>query len=273
MRVANGLLRQNRTGSYSARKRLPDDVREEYGRLYGAHFEAKFSAPASDGEETAKQKFRDWDAEVAKRIAAIRAEQRGTGIDLTPKDALALAGDLLEVRLFKRQAMMTCALLLATFSLAIPAISNGTVVPTCAQFRERLESADRVLELRQMPPIRPSREPQESNGDDLWTVDDNDGNEIMDVTCRNGKFFSLEMIRLRGLSVMHPNFDYIAAGIFAFTGWPADKVIKTATDVWNTKRGMMPERQVEGKNWREINPPGLCATISYSEFSIGNCSD
>ena len=39
-------LRQDSTGKYLARKRLPDDVREEYGRRYKAHFEAKFSAPS-----------------------------------------------------------------------------------------------------------------------------------------------------------------------------------------------------------------------------------
>jgi hypothetical protein len=38
-------LTQDTKGNYKARKRLPDDVREEYGRLYGAHYEAKFPAP------------------------------------------------------------------------------------------------------------------------------------------------------------------------------------------------------------------------------------
>ena len=89
-------LRQNSAGNYTARKRLPDDVREEYGRLYGARVEAKFSAPSSVGPEVAKQKFREWETEVASRIASIRAVQRGTGIDLTRKDALGLAGEWYE---------------------------------------------------------------------------------------------------------------------------------------------------------------------------------
>jgi len=29
-------------GNFKSRKRLPGDVREEYGRLYGPRFEAKF---------------------------------------------------------------------------------------------------------------------------------------------------------------------------------------------------------------------------------------
>jgi integrase len=86
-------LRQDNKGNYSARKRLPDDVREEYGRLYGAHHEAKFSAPSSVGSEVARQRFHEWDADVTSRIAAIRAAQRGEGIELNHKDAVALAGE------------------------------------------------------------------------------------------------------------------------------------------------------------------------------------
>jgi hypothetical protein len=57
-------LRQDRNGNFIARKRLPDDVREEYGRRHKAHHEAKFSRPASVGPHVAKQQFREWDAEV-----------------------------------------------------------------------------------------------------------------------------------------------------------------------------------------------------------------
>jgi hypothetical protein len=86
-------LRQDSTGKYLARKRLPDDVRDEYGRRHKAHYEAKFSAPASDGPHIAKQKFREWDAEVTARIEAIRAERKGEGISLTRQQARALAGE------------------------------------------------------------------------------------------------------------------------------------------------------------------------------------
>ncbi len=89
-------LRQDSKGTYSARKRLPDDVREEYGRRHGPRLEAKFSAPASTGIQAAKQLFREWDAEIAGRIAAIRAERNGEGIALTPQQARALAGEWYE---------------------------------------------------------------------------------------------------------------------------------------------------------------------------------
>ncbi len=86
-------LSQDSRGNYKARKRLPDDVREEYARRYGPKLEAKFFVAASAGAHTAKQQFREWDAEVVARIAAIRAERKGEGIALTRQQARALAGE------------------------------------------------------------------------------------------------------------------------------------------------------------------------------------
>jgi integrase len=60
-------LYQDNKGNYSARKRLPDDVRDDYGRLYGARHEAKFSAPASVGKRIANEKFNEWEADVERR--------------------------------------------------------------------------------------------------------------------------------------------------------------------------------------------------------------
>jgi integrase len=68
-------------------------VREEYGRLYGPRFEAKFSAPASTKLHVAKQLFGEWLAEVEGRIAATRAQRKGEGRSLTPRQARALAGE------------------------------------------------------------------------------------------------------------------------------------------------------------------------------------
>jgi hypothetical protein len=50
------------------------------------------AAHASVGANAAKQKFREWDAEVAGRIDTIRAERTGEGITLTRQQARALAG-------------------------------------------------------------------------------------------------------------------------------------------------------------------------------------
>jgi hypothetical protein len=85
-------LRQDSNGNFRARKRLPDDVREEYGRRYGPRREAKFFAHATVGPHKARQMFREWDVEVTGKIAAIRAERTGEGVALTPQQARALAG-------------------------------------------------------------------------------------------------------------------------------------------------------------------------------------
>jgi hypothetical protein len=81
------------SGAYQARKRLPGDIGEEYKRLYGARFEAKFSVPASTKPHVAKQLFGEWLAEVEGRIAAIRAQHKGEGVSLAPRQAHALAGE------------------------------------------------------------------------------------------------------------------------------------------------------------------------------------
>lgn len=86
-------LSRNSGGSYRARKRLPKDAREEYGRLYGPSVEAKFSAPAGTTAHAAKQLFGEWLAEVEGQIVAIQAKAKGEGVPLTPRQARALAGE------------------------------------------------------------------------------------------------------------------------------------------------------------------------------------
>ena len=81
------------SGAYRARKRLPRDVGEEYARLYGPSFEAKFSAPTGTKATLAKQLYGGWLVEVEGRIEAIRAQRKGEGISLTPRQARALAGE------------------------------------------------------------------------------------------------------------------------------------------------------------------------------------
>ena len=86
-------LRQNPSGSYSARKRLPDDVRAQYAHDFGPSLEAKFSAPAGTAPAVAKRLFNKWLSDVETRIATIRAQLRGEGISLTRKQVRALAGE------------------------------------------------------------------------------------------------------------------------------------------------------------------------------------
>lgn len=86
-------LAQDSKGNYKARKRLPDDVREDFGRLYGASHEAKFYLPASTKAHVAKQRFGEWLAEIESHIAAIRSQRKGEGLSLTQQQTRALAGE------------------------------------------------------------------------------------------------------------------------------------------------------------------------------------
>ena len=103
---------------------------------------------------------------------------------------------------------------------------------------------------------------------------DRDGGVIMSITCRGDRFSGMETFFRDSKSDPHPELDYIAAGIFGFTGWRTEKVIQTAADVWKTKLQMTLERKSKrAKTFENVGRPGLCATISYSEFALGNCSD
>src|SRR5262245_53060604 len=85
-------LTQDSKGNYRARKRLPNDVRDDYGRLHGPRVEAKFFASASTKRHEAKQLFGEWLSEVESRISNIRAQRKGEGLALTRQQARALAG-------------------------------------------------------------------------------------------------------------------------------------------------------------------------------------
>jgi len=80
-------------GAAKARKRLPEDIRSEYQALYGQVSEVKFHRPAGTPPEKAKAEFAAWLAEVEGRIATLRASKGGNGVDLTQRQADALAGD------------------------------------------------------------------------------------------------------------------------------------------------------------------------------------
>ncbi len=85
-------LATSRNGGFIARKVIPHDVRDEYAKLYGQRTEERINTgpiPLS----LARAKHREWSSEIEARIANIRAEQRGEGRTVTPKQARALAGE------------------------------------------------------------------------------------------------------------------------------------------------------------------------------------
>jgi integrase len=88
------LVRMTRvkSGSYSVRKAIPADVREEYERLYGQRWEAKFTIPAGTPPQEAKAQHAAYLALVETRIQAIRDAKDGRARSLSEREALALAG-------------------------------------------------------------------------------------------------------------------------------------------------------------------------------------
>lgn len=86
-------LRRSKAGTYTVRKSIPKDVQDEYQRLYGQRWEAKFSVPAGLRPQDAKAKGAEFLSEVEARISAIRAQQHGDGQSLTQRQAHALAGE------------------------------------------------------------------------------------------------------------------------------------------------------------------------------------
>src|ERR1700722_9181681 len=91
-RVANQLT-TNRDGSFRARKRIPADVKAAYSKLYGNCSEERFNSGTAVSAVLARAKHREWLSEIEARIVSIRAERKGEGRTLTPKQARGLAGE------------------------------------------------------------------------------------------------------------------------------------------------------------------------------------
>jgi integrase len=90
-RVATKLT-PRKDGSWFARKRIPTDVREAYGKLFGAGWEVRFHCdPMAVG--LARARHRDWLNEIEARVTNIRADRNGEGRTLTPMQARGLAGE------------------------------------------------------------------------------------------------------------------------------------------------------------------------------------
>ncbi|MBR0969603.1 tyrosine-type recombinase/integrase [Bradyrhizobium japonicum] len=79
-------------GRWFARKGIPEDVREEYARLYGHRREAHLKLPADTPKSEARARLGEWLAEIEIRIETLRAQRNGDGQPLTKLNAIALAG-------------------------------------------------------------------------------------------------------------------------------------------------------------------------------------
>jgi integrase len=82
-------------GGFVARKSIPRDVAEAYGKLFGRgkpQWEAWFNSGPM-GVQQARAAHREWSSLIEARIANLRAERKGEGQILTPLEARALAGE------------------------------------------------------------------------------------------------------------------------------------------------------------------------------------
>ena len=86
-------ITRSKSGSWTARKGIPKDVRDDYERLYGYRWEAKLTLPATLRPHQAKAEMAEWVADVERRIDAIRASQRSERQALSQKQVRALAGE------------------------------------------------------------------------------------------------------------------------------------------------------------------------------------
>jgi len=91
-RVATKLT-PTKGGGFTARKRIPEDVQAKYLEHYGVRWEARLSIDPGTPILLARAKHREWLSEIESHVANIRAEKKGEGRLLTPKDARALAGE------------------------------------------------------------------------------------------------------------------------------------------------------------------------------------
>jgi integrase len=92
-RYSMTLKRDAKSGAWKDRIRLPEDVRREYQALYGPAWEEKFHKPAETPSDKAVAEHAAWAAKVKGRVAALRDSKGGKGVDLTQRQADALAGD------------------------------------------------------------------------------------------------------------------------------------------------------------------------------------
>jgi integrase len=88
----SGLGRDKTSGSWTARKGIPAAIRSAYAAAFGPAWEEKFSRPANTSEREARAAHAEWLARVEGRIHVVTAEAQGQGVDLTQKQAFALAG-------------------------------------------------------------------------------------------------------------------------------------------------------------------------------------
>lgn len=102
MRCAVVSLTRKKSGKWYARKAIPADVREAYGKR-----EEKQSWPATLTEGQAKAELAAWLAPIEDRIAALRAHRTFATVTLTRRQSLKLAGEWYRAKVDAEESRFT----------------------------------------------------------------------------------------------------------------------------------------------------------------------
>jgi hypothetical protein len=154
------------------------------------------------------------------------------------------------------------------FAVAMNAASISQAaeqVTSCDLFRKRFSEAPRVLSLR-LPSSKLYREPPRYGGE-VWKTEPTraDDGELWYTTgvyCHGDKLHMVVSDIDRPGGADHPTFDLIAAGIYALTGWDADRVVHTTDEIIkNRPRGLGDIKTTELM-------PGAYASIDFTIFEI-----
>jgi hypothetical protein len=172
----------------------------------------------------------------------------------------------------RREADMRTLCTTAMCALVVLATSTthaaDASVPSCDLFKQRFAEAPLVLEL-QLPKLKLNREPPDPLlHDDTWKTEGmraKDSGEMWygtTVHCRAGKFYDF-FANIDAPDVyLHPTFDLIAASVYAYTGWPANKVVSVTDGILKKQPRVMADIATT-----ELLR-GVYAAISYMQFAI-----
>jgi integrase len=151
-------LSPRKDGSWYARKRIPTDVRDEYAKLYGCRWEARWTCEAvSVG--LARQKHREWLTEIEGRIDGLRSDRKGTGRLLTPKEARRLAGEWYHWFTAKHEAQARSVAHWDTSEEVLLSELHGVVLGQTANGLDAPRSLDLARELDDRPEVRQELRP------------------------------------------------------------------------------------------------------------------
>ncbi|MGM4957816.1 tyrosine-type recombinase/integrase [Bradyrhizobium sp. 604_D8_N2_3] len=85
-------LSKTSTGTYTARKAIPKDIRDAYAAKYGNAWEEKFRLNGGASPHEARARYGEWLADIETRIGSLRAAKKNGPQPLTRQNAYALSG-------------------------------------------------------------------------------------------------------------------------------------------------------------------------------------